>query len=286
MKRTQTAMFAALLATAGTGVASAAQTVSLSLTGTGLNLSVSFAGQPEAEVEKKADKKHDEKALKIIDAYIEKIGGKELLLGIESIHTVGTMSIPMAGMTGQMEIYVAQPGKIATVMEMPGFGRVQSGFDGEYGWEVNPMSGPRLMTDEEVASLKTQADPAAAANYRENYTTIEHQGEVDFDGQKAIKIRLVREDGTESFEYYSPETGLMIGTESVQPSQMGDIKMTNILSDYKEFDGMKMPTKTTTSMGPQKMIMTISKVELNEVQPSAFERPAVIEALIEASKEG
>lgn len=283
MKRTKNALIAALIATAGTGALATAQTVSLGLTGTGLNLTVSFVAQPEAE--KKADKKHDEKALKVIDTYIEKIGGKELLESIKSIHTVGTMSIPMAGMTGQMQIFIAEPGKIATIMELPGFGRIESGYDGEYGWNSDPMSGPRLMTEEEIADLRTQADPSAATNYRENHTTIEHQGEVDFDGKKAVKIRLVRADGRESFEYFSNETGLMVGSEGVQASPMGEIKIVNVVGEYKEFDGMKMPTKTTTTMGPQQMIMRISKVELNKVEDSVFKRPAAVEALVEASKE-
>ena len=270
------------MAAAGTGGASASQTIGLGINATGLNLSVSFVAEPEAE---KADKKHDEKALKVIDTYIEKIGGKDMLEGIESMHSVGTMSIPMAGMTGQMQIFIAEPGRISTVMELPGFGRIESGYDGEYGWTIEPMSGPRLMTDEEIVDLKAQSDPSSITNYRENYTTIEHQGEVEFDGKKAVKIRLVRDSGRESFEFYSPETGLMIGTEGVQPSPMGDIKVTSVLSDYKEFDGMKMPTKTTSSMGPQQMIMTISKVELNKVEDSAFKRPPAVEALIEASKE-
>lgn len=284
MKRSRTALIAALIAAAGTGAASASQTVGLSLNGTGLNLTVSFVAQPEA-TEPAADKKHDEKALKVIDTYIEKIGGKEMLLGIQSMHTVGTMSIPMAGMTGQMQIFVSEPGKISIIMELPGFGRSESGYDGEYGWSSDPMSGPRLMTEEEVSDLKNQADPSAIVNYRENYTTIEHQGEVEFDGKKAAKIRLVREGGRESFEYYSTDTGLMVGTEGLQASPMGEIKITSVLSDYKEFGGMKMPTKTTTSMGPQQMIMTISKVELNKVEDSAFKRPAAVEALVEASKE-
>lgn len=284
MKRTKTALIAALFAGAGTGVASAAQAVGPSPTATGPNLSLSLVAQPEAE--KTADKKHDEKALKVIDAYIEKIGGKEFLESIKSIHTVGTMSIPMAGMTGQMEIFVSEPGKIATVMELPGFGRIESGYDGQYGWSSDPMSGPRLMTEEEVSDLKTQADPAAAVNYRETYTTIEHQGEAEFDGKKTVKIRLVREGGRESFEYYSTETGLMVGSEGIQASPMGEIKISSVLSDYKDFGGMKMPTKTTTSMGPQQMVLTISKVELNKVEDSAFKRPPAVEALVEASKEG
>jgi hypothetical protein len=283
MKRSKTALIAALIATAGTGALATAQTVSLGLTGPGLNLTVSFVGQPEAE--KKADKKHDEKALKVIDAYIEKIGGKEMLENIESIHTVGIMSIPMAGMTGQMETFISQPGKIAVIMELPGFGRIESGYDGQYGWSSDPMSGPRLMTEDEIADLKTQADPAAAANHRAKFSTIEHQGEVEFDGKKAVKIRLVREDGRESFEYYSTETGLMIGSEGIQASPMGELKVVSVLGDYKEFDGMRMATKTTTSMGPQQMVMTITKVELNKVDPSAFTRPAAVEALVKATEE-
>lgn len=148
------------------------------------------------------------------------------------------------------------------------------------------MSGPRLMSEEEIADLSDQMDPNSAAKHREVYKVIEHAGEVEFQGQKAHKIRLVRKNGRESFEYYSMDSGLLIGQEMIQASQMGDIKVVAVMSDYKEFDGMKLPTKITQKVGPQEMVMTISEVSLNKVDDKVFKRPPAVEALVKAAKEG
>lgn len=291
MKRKPMGLIAALLATTGVVAGVNAQTVSMSLTGAGLNLTVSFA-QPKTTdlvVEVKFDdsaKKHDEKALKVIDTYVEKIGGKDLILSIKSIETNATLDIPMMGVKGTMQIFAAQPGKMATIMDLPGIGKMESGYDGEYGWESNPMAGPSLMEDEQVSALADQIDPNSAAKHRELYQTIEHQGEVDFKGQKVHKIRLVRPDGRESIEYYAIESGLMVGQESTQPSQMGEMKIVSVMSEYKEFDGMKMPTRMVQLLGPQEMVMTIQSVKLNNVDPAVFKRPAAVEALVKAKKEG
>lgn len=278
MKRNTLGIFAALVA--GAGTAAASQAISLSVNGSGVSLTVAFAGEPA-----KAEKKHDEKALKVIDTYVEKIGGKDLILSIKSMQTTGTMSIPMAGMSGKMEMYAAQPGRMMTVMELPGFGKIESGYDGQVGWNSDPMSGPRLMTAEQVADLGDQIDPNSAAKYRDRYHTIEHHGEVDFQGQKAHKIRLVRGDDREVIEYFSVESGLLIGQESLQNTEMGEIKVVAVMSDYKEFDGMKTPTKITQSIGPQQLVMTITAVKINAVDEGVFKRPAAVEALVKAQQE-
>lgn len=279
MKRNTLGFLAALVA--GAGAAAASQAINLSVNGSGINLTVAFAGEPA-----KAEKKHDEKALKVIDTYIEKIGGKELIMSIRSMHTSGTLDMPMAGIKGKMEMFAAQPGRMATIMELPGFGKIESGYDGEVGWNTDPMSGPRLMTAEQVADLGDQIDPNSAAKYRERYHTIEHHGEVDFQGQKAHKLRLVRGDNREVIEYFSVESGLLIGQESLQNTEMGEIKVVAVMSDYKEFDGMKTPTKITQNIGIQQLIMTISAVKINAVDEGVFKRPAAVEALVKAQKEG
>ncbi len=232
------------------------------------------------------DTKHDEKALGIIDAYIETLGGEEMIKSIESTKIVGTMEIPMAGMTGQMTMMSKVPGMVSMTMDLPGFGMTRSGFDGTVGWSSDPMTGPRLMTEEEVDTLKAQADPTIAMKYRDLYETIEYSGEVNFEGRKAHKITLIDEDGDQQIEFFDITSGLMVGQVSNQETPMGAIEVTTVMSEYKEFGGMQMPTKMVTSLGPQKMIMTITSAEINTVEDDAFELPSEIKALVEAEKDG
>lgn len=232
------------------------------------------------------DVKHDAKALEIIDAYIETLGGIEMIKSIESTKIVGTMEIPMAGMTGNMTMMSKVPGMVSMTMDLPGFGMTRSGFNGTVGWSSDPMSGPRLMTDDEIDALKQQADPTIAMKYRELYQTIEYAGEMDFNGSKAHKIKLVDADGDEQTEYFDPQTNHMVGQISTQATPMGAIEVTTMMSEYKEFGGMMMPTKIVTKLGPQEIIMTVKSAEINNVNDEVFKLPPEINALVKARDEG
>lgn len=273
MNRKQLALSLALIGATGAALAQS-----------NLNVTVKLDEPTTAPAAAEPAVKHDEKALAVIDGYLEKIGGKDLIASIQSTKMEASVEIPMAGITGTMMVSNKAPGKMAMVMDLPGFGKTESGYDGEVGWSSDPMNGPRLMTDEEISDMGSQADPNAAVKYRENYATIEHAGEVDFNGQKANKIRLVRANGRESFEFYALDTGLMIGQESVQASPMGEIKIVTFLGDYKEFGGMKAPTTMTQNFGPQKLIMKITSMEINSVDDAVFTRPAAVDQLVKAKK--
>jgi hypothetical protein len=229
---------------------------------------------------------HDAKALEIIDTYIEKIGGEEMIKSIVSTKMTGTLEVPMAGLSGSMTMMSKVPGMVSMVMDIPGFGKSESGFDGTVGWSSDPMGGPRLMTDEETKALKEQADPTIAMKYRERYPTIEYAGESNFEGKKAHKIRLVDADGEEQYEFFDIASSFMVGQEGVQSTPMGDINMITVMSDYKEFGGMQMPTKITQKIGPQEVIITIKTAEMNTVEDGAFELPAAIQALVKAQDDG
>ncbi len=281
MKRNRTGLIAALMATTGVVAGLNAQTITMGLTGTGFNLDPSPAAEPQA-----AAKKHDEKALKVLDTYVEKIGGKDKIMSVQSMTTMATIEIPGAGLTGQIELHVAHPGKMSSVLNLPGMGSFVNGYDGEYAWSTDPLSGPRLTPEEELDAIIRQSDPHIAAKHRETYTTIEYQGEQDFEGQKAHKIRLVGPSGEESTEYYSVATGLQIGMDAIQSTPAGEMRVITTLSDYKEFEGLKMPTKVVQALGPQRMVTTINSITLNKVDPAVFNRPAAIEALIKAQNPG
>jgi hypothetical protein len=65
-----------------------------------------------------------------------------------------------------------------------------------------------------------------------------------------------------------------------QDSPMGPIQASIKLSDYKAFGGIKFPTRTEMTVGPQQMITVVKEVTLNGVPDSAFAIPAAVQPLI------
>jgi hypothetical protein len=218
-------------------------------------------------------------AAEVIAKYVAAIGGKDAISKMTSYKQIGTMELPGAGLTADMEMAAAAPNKVSTKMVLGGMGEVLTGTDGQNAWSVNPMQGPRIVEGKEKDQMLEQADFYSMLYDANRYTSIANEGAVDFAGEKTWKLKFVRKGtGTESWIYFSVASGLEVGRESTVTSEMGSIQTSTVVSDYKAFGGIKFATKAQTTMGPQTMIMTIKDVQLNA--PVDVSVPAAVVPLI------
>ncbi len=217
----------------------------------------------------------------IVAKHIAAVGGKDAIMKITSMQQKGTMEIPTMGLTAQSEIIVAQ-NKMAIKQSIPGLGELTQGYDGTTGWSSNPMQGPRLISGKELEQTKEQADLQANMLYTpDRFTAMETMAVADFNGEKAYKVRFVRKgSGRESFEYFSTATGLQIGSETTQESEMGKMQITTLSGAYKQFGAIMVPTRSEAQAGPNKMVMTVSDVVFNAVPATAFDLPPQVKALV------
>jgi hypothetical protein len=177
---------------------------------------------------------------------------------------------------------VAAPNRMVTKTTVPGLGELLNGSNGTVAWDVNPMSGPRLLADKELEQMKESTEFYANLLYSaDRYSVMESQGIVDFGGEKSHKLRMVlKQSGSEGMTYFSVATGLLVGSETSTISQMGTMQITQLVSEYKTFGGVKMPTRIEQTVGPNKLIITTTDVKLNAVPESAFDIPAQVKPLI------
>jgi hypothetical protein len=103
----------------------------------------------------------------------------------------------------------------------------------------------------------------------------------EFQGQTCYKVKVVTTWEEEYFEYFDVESGLMVGSERTQSSSMGDIPVTSIISDYKEFGSLLIPTKNVQQMMGMEQIITVTDLENVEPDPALFELPPEIKAMTE-----
>ncbi len=219
-------------------------------------------------------------AREIIDRHIKAVGGREAILAHKSMHGTGTVSIPSQGMTGTIDVFGAAPNLQVIKITMGGIGEITEGFDGTHGWSVNPMTGPTLKVGNELDQAKLDADFYSDLRDPKTYpeaTTVE---KVTFDGRPCYKVALTRIDGSHDFDYYDVDTGLRAGVEGTRDTQMGKVTQTSIESGYKKVGKlMQAMLLTTKAMGIEQKI-TLETVEYDTVQPSVFDPPAAIKALI------
>ena len=221
-------------------------------------------------------------AADVLAKYVAAIGGNDAVMKITSLKQTSTMLVPAMGLTADVEAYLAAPNKMATKSTIPGVGEMLQGTDGVVAWDANPMQGPRLLADKELAQMLESADFYGNMLYpADRFSKMENTGIADFNGEKSYKLKLVRKDtGRETTQYFSVATGLILGAETVQESQMGSMPVSSILSDYKDFGGVKFPTRSELTMGANKLVMTVTNVLINGAPATAFDIPDAVKPLI------
>jgi len=183
-------------------------------------------------------------------------------------------------MTGDAEVFAAKPDKSLARFTLGGIGQMEEGYNGAVGWTLSPMTGPALAEGKELEQKRFDADFLADLHLDTRYESMTTVEKVAFDGRPCYKIRLVRRGGEEEFEFYDVATGLKAGSISTQQSPMGPITATVIETDYKKFGPLLQPTTVRSNMMGVEQIITVKSVEYDNVDPSAFNPPAAIKALV------
>jgi len=211
--------------------------------------------------------------------YVKLIGGRDAVRKLSSIEMRGTMEMPAMSLKADLTSMSARPNRSASRMSLPGIGEITSGFDGETGWDVSPMQGPRLLSGTELDVRRDDADIAAQFYEPSAFKSVETMEITDFEGQQAYKVRAVRTSGRESHDFFGVDSGLLIGRSARYDMPMGAMTITSAMSDYKEFGGVKFPTRMTQKVDQQQMVMTFTSIALSAVPDSAFAMPDAVKAL-------
>ena len=221
-------------------------------------------------------------ATDIIKKYIEATGGQEAYDQRTHSITTATLEIPMAGITADMTIYQQSPNKMATKVDLGPLGSQQTVTNGTDAWELSTMTGPRLLTEAERASLLRQAAFDVQTNPEKYYKTIETVQQTEFAGEQAYELKLTSKTDSTVTQYYSVEAGCLIGQSSKEQTQMGEMESTVTMSDYRKVGTIMIPHKTVISIPAMGMTqnLTITKVDWEtEIDPAVFTMPDEIKQL-------
>jgi hypothetical protein len=215
----------------------------------------------------------------IIDRYVEATGGKGALAKYRSRRAVGQISMPAQGVQGELEILAARPDLMRVRMTIPGVGEILSGYDGKIGWSVNPLTGPMRMDGKSLEQMKADADFDAALHTARRFASLETVEQTVFEGRPAYRIKAVRTTGDEDHEFFDMESGLLLGSIVTRESPMGPVKATQLMSEYREFGGVRVATRIVQRMMGTEQVITINAIEFDTVPAEAFDLPAEIRAL-------
>jgi len=186
-------------------------------------------------------------AATLVAKYSDAVGGAAMLKAPQ-ITSKGSLMMAAAGINATFEMVQIQPSKMRMVTTIPGVGEILVGYDGTNAWSVDPMQGPRVLAGKEKTEIQEEADPRASVRSMELIEKAETVADTTMGTERCYLVKLNWKSGRETFDCYSPATGLLVGSKSVQSTAMGEIPVATIYSDYKKFGDFMMPTKMVQSL--------------------------------------
>jgi len=221
----------------------------------------------------------------VLDRYIEVTGGRAAYAKVNTRLVKATMEVKPMGMKGSITTYEERPNKVHAVIEIEGMGKVERGCDGDVFWEVNPMTGPRIVDGEErdMMLLLARFDPS---DYADMFDGIECVGTEDIDGDTCYKVVMTPKKGPALTAYYSKESGLGVKTTIVAKSQFGEMAIDILGQDFKDVGGILMPHRVIQEVMNTEVHVVMESIEPNaEIPPGEFDLPNDVKALLEPAKE-
>jgi hypothetical protein len=217
----------------------------------------------------------------ILDRYVQVTGGKRAYEKRKTEIAHGTVELAAIGIKGSMTRYAAEPDKYYYSVEIDAVGKMETGVNGGVAWENSALLGPRVKTGVERAEAIREGNLNSTVNWRKLYPLVKTEGTEIIDGEECYKVVMTPAEGQPIIGYYQKKSGLQIKLTTVASSQMGDIPVELIASDYKNFGGILQPAKVVQKAGPQEFTITLDRVEANPViPPEKFALPAEIRQLV------
>jgi hypothetical protein len=208
------------------------------------------------------------------------MGGRAAMDKHSSLHQTGTITIAVANISGALEIWRAKPTQFVQKQTLGPLGEVSTGYSGGVAWGVSSQAGPQLLDGDAATEIKNTADFFADFFDPSKVKSAETVGLVDFEGKKAYEVKLVRLNDTESRNFFDATTGLRIGQSSRVSMQGQTVEQVAVIGEYKEFGGLKIPTKIVRKLGMADVVLEVTAVEFDKVEPTVFELPDSVKAIV------
>jgi hypothetical protein len=197
----------------------------------------------------------------------------------EGFSSVATMEMPATGMSATVSSAQRKPNQLAVTITIAGLGEMRQGYDGTTAWAIDPMQGPRILSEAEAKELIDGADFRAMTRDRALLTALESAGEETVDGEPTDCVKLTWKTGRVTTECFSRTSGLLLRSTTRQTSPQGEIDVVTRYRDYKSVDGVVMAHRIENSFMGALQTITITEATMGAVDATRFELPAEIQAL-------
>ncbi len=212
---------------------------------------------------------------------VEAMGGEADLRTRKTQYIEGKLSIPMQGMEMNLKMWMEAPDRVFASMEMPGIGMFLSGHDNGIAWGFDPMSGATIKDGAELIESRRDAEFYSDLDYATRYASMKTVGTAEWGPYQTHVVETLSPEGKPETFYFDQATGLCVGTESLMDTEMGPLPVRAVYEDFKEFDGVMLPTRLAESAGPMDSIITFQLFQYDSPDFVLPPIPDEVQALVE-----
>jgi hypothetical protein len=215
----------------------------------------------------------------VLERYVTATGGREALLRHKSM-TVRGRNYEPATNREVSGVFYTKDGKFLQVVTLPA-GKSLSGYDGQTAWDLDSHGQVTIHRGDVVKSIARDADMYYHLHVMRYFRSMEVVDVQTFNGRPCYHLKGVNNWGKLNEQFYDKATGLLVGYAFNTAWRGGNGAATQVFEDYRDFGGVRMPTKTTTRDGDDRSVFTVANVTWDDVQDSVFELPTAVRAKLE-----
>ncbi|WP_299321743.1 pitrilysin family protein [uncultured Maribacter sp.] len=206
----------------------------------------------------------DVSAQSVLEKYIEAIGGKSKLEGVNTLAMMAEAE--MQGMKLNLNIKKTSSDQLMQDVQMMGNSVSKQVLNGDTGYMV--MQGQRKdLEEKELKAIKKESAPFTELQLINDDSVVIEGMELVGD-KNTYKLKV----GENKSAFYDVETGLKLQEVTVTEMQGQQISSTSNFEDYKEVSGILFPYKIMQTVGPQSFEFIVSEIKVNDgVAPADFE---------------
>jgi hypothetical protein len=211
-------------------------------------------------------------AKKITDRYAAALYGKDGLKKHPSMTTKGTLSIEQFGIEGPFVRYAMAPDSNVSIIELMGMS-LSTGCHKGACWAQAPGAGTMTLTGDAAAMQLQQSDYALWQNIDRYYTSMEIVPPADGQDSATHKIKAVKQNGDTDYYDFAKDSGLLNTAIIEGETAQGRMTITIKFSNYRDFDGMLIPTELIQETPQAAFKITFNEVSFAPLTEDKFAKP-------------
>ncbi len=210
----------------------------------------------------------------ILARHLAAIGGRAPFERVRTRVTRQENHVTNSGLKFRATISQKRPNLMLNEEELPGVGRIATGYDGTTGWVDSELQGYRTLRDAELQQLANNADLDINALLAERCPFWRLIGPREVQGRPTRAVALASMRGPAGTYYFADDDGQLLRIDSaVNTGPQGAMKVTLDFSDFRATDGVVMPFRIQLANPATQMTTSIQSIQHNVPLDDALFRP-------------